>query len=110
MDFLKNAEHEFENYLVLLTKKLYRGIEETLRQMNGLRTSYISSGGNIEEVIAKYYHLKEELIISGIAVIIIPVRKSTNCRLCLRIMILYRKRECFYTVMVEALISVLYRR
>lgn len=61
IDFLKNAEHEFENYPVLLTKKLYRGIEETLRQMNGLRTSYISSGGNIEEVIAKYYHLKEEL-------------------------------------------------
>ena len=61
MDFLKNAEHEFENYPVLLTKKLYRGIEESLQQMNGLRTSYISSGGNIEEVINKYYRLKEDL-------------------------------------------------
>ena len=59
IDFLKNSEQVFENYPVLLTKKLYRGIEETLRQMNGLRTSYISSGGNIEEVITKYYQLKE---------------------------------------------------
>lgn len=59
IDFLKNSEQVFENYPVLLTKKLYRGIEETLRQMNGLRTSYISSSGNIEEVITKYYQLKE---------------------------------------------------
>ncbi|MDD3666914.1 MAG: hypothetical protein PHQ65_16730 [Bacteroidales bacterium] len=60
--FLKESEQNFSNYPVMLTKKLHRDIEETIRQMNTLRTSYIGSGGNIQDIIAKYIRLKEDIV------------------------------------------------
>lgn len=59
-EFLENAETKFKNFNVLLPYKLNNQIKDTLYQLNLIKSSYIKSGGKIQEIIKKYNILKNQ--------------------------------------------------
>ena len=58
LDFLRNAKNIVENIKIMLPYKLNCEIKDTLYQLNLIKTSYIKSGGCLEEVFEKYKYLK----------------------------------------------------
>lgn len=58
VDFLGNAKNTIDNFKIMLPYKLSHEIKDTLYQLNLIKTSYIKSGGNLEEVFGKYKYLK----------------------------------------------------
>lgn len=57
IDFTKIAKEKLETFPILLPYKLHVDVENTIINCNRIRTSYITSGGNIEECIHKFHLL-----------------------------------------------------
>jgi hypothetical protein len=62
LDFLMNAKNIVENIKIMLPYKLNCEINDTLYQLNLIKTSYIKSGGCLEEVFEKYKYLKAKFM------------------------------------------------
>lgn len=57
IDFTKIAREKLDTFPILLPYKLHVDLENGIKDCNRIRTSYISSGGNIDDCINKF-HLK----------------------------------------------------
>lgn len=60
VDFTKNAKDKLETFPILLPYDLYTNISSAIIDCNRIRTSYVSSGGNLEEAIGKFKIRKSE--------------------------------------------------
>ena len=60
IDFTKNAKERVDLFPVELPYKLYIQIEEAINSCNRIRTSYITSGGELSECIKKFQLKKQE--------------------------------------------------
>lgn len=58
--FIEDAERKFKDFPILLNYKLYNEIKDTIKQLNLSKTSYIKSGGNLEDIYSSYCVLKEK--------------------------------------------------
>lgn len=58
--FIDNAEKKFKEFPVVLPFKLHIAIKDVLYQLNLSKTTYIKSGGNLNEVYSSYCVLKEK--------------------------------------------------
>lgn len=58
VDFIENAENKFKEFPVVLPFELYTTIKDILYQLNLLKSTYIKSGGNLNEVYSSYCVLK----------------------------------------------------
>lgn len=59
--FAQIAEEKFKNFEIMLPFKLYNEVKDTLYQINLAKTTYIKSGGNLDEVWETYLLLKEKI-------------------------------------------------
>ena len=57
IDFSKIAREKLDTFPILLPYKLHTDLENAIKDCNRIRTSYISSGGDIDDCIHKF-HLK----------------------------------------------------
>lgn len=60
VDFTKYARDRVESFPVLLPYELYTNISSSIVDCNRIRTAYVSSGGNLEDVIDKFKKRKYE--------------------------------------------------
>ena len=60
IDFAKISEQKLDRFPILLPYVLYTNLRKAIYDCNRIRTSYISSGGNLEECIEKFTLKKEE--------------------------------------------------
>ena len=60
IDFTKTSEQKLDTFPILLPYTLYDNIRKAIFDCNRIRTSYISSGGDLQECIAKFNQKKEE--------------------------------------------------
>lgn len=60
VDFTEYAKDKLESFPVLLPYELYTNISSAIIDCNRIRTSYVSSGGTLEEVIDKFKIRKNE--------------------------------------------------
>lgn len=58
--FIDDAEEKFKEFPVVLPFKLHTAIKDVLYQLNLSKTTYIKSGGNLNEVYFSYCVLKEK--------------------------------------------------
>lgn len=58
--FIKISEEKIDTFPILLLYTLYNNLKKAIYNCNRIRTSYISSGGDLEECIAKFNQKKEE--------------------------------------------------
>ena len=58
--FIDKAENKFKDFPILLPFKLYNAIKDTIYQLNLSKTTYIKSGGDLDEVYSSFCTLKEE--------------------------------------------------
>lgn len=59
-DFTDKSKEKVETFPILLPYKLYNDIMETIKSCNRIRTSYISTGGDLDECINKFMIKKSE--------------------------------------------------
>lgn len=59
--FAQSAEEKFKNFEIMLPFKLYNEMKDTLYQINLTKTTYVKSGGNLDEVWKTYLVLKEKI-------------------------------------------------
>lgn len=59
--FSQSAEEKFKSFEIMLPFKLYTELKEMLYQINLAKTTYVNSGGNLDEVWEKYLLLKEKI-------------------------------------------------
>lgn len=57
IDFTKISQEKFETFPVLLPYKLHLDMKNTIVNCNRIRTSYVTSGGNLNDCINKF-HIK----------------------------------------------------
>lgn len=60
IDFTKISEQKLDTFPILLPYTLHNNLRKTIYDCNRIRTSYISSGGELQECIAKFNQKKEE--------------------------------------------------
>ena len=61
LGFLEEAENRFKNFKVMLPYELHYEIKDIIYQLNFLKTSYVNSGGNLDEAFQRYSSLKETI-------------------------------------------------
>jgi len=62
LGFLEAAEAQFKNFNVMLPFELHNRMQDTLYQMNSIKTSYVKSGGNLHESFEKYAGLRSVMV------------------------------------------------
>lgn len=62
IDFIKTIEEWYKSFPVLLPDTLDSQIRDLVYNLNFIRTSYVNSGGDIEEVRNKYFQFKKEIL------------------------------------------------
>lgn len=60
LNFINDAEDKFKQFPVMLPYKLYNEIKDTIFQLNLSKTTYIKSGGNLDEVFKTFCALKDQ--------------------------------------------------
>lgn len=58
--FIDDAEKKFKEFPVVLPFKLHTAIKDVLYQLNLSKTTYIKSGGNLNDIYSSYCVLKEK--------------------------------------------------
>lgn len=58
--FIDDAEKKFKEFPIVLPIKIHTAIQDVLYQLNLSKTTYIKSGGNLNEVYSSYCVLKEK--------------------------------------------------
>lgn len=58
--FIDYAENKLKDFPILLPYKLYKAIEDVVYQLNLSKSTYIKSGGNLDEVYSLFCTLKEK--------------------------------------------------
>ena len=54
IDFTKTSDNKVETFPIILPYKLHTQLKQTIKDCNRIRTSYVSSGGDLDECISKY--------------------------------------------------------
>lgn len=60
LNFVRDAENKFKSIDVVLPFDLYSNIENSLYNLNYIKTNYISNGGDLKEIEIKYNELKSK--------------------------------------------------
>lgn len=59
--FIEEAENKFKEFPIMLPYKLHNEIKDVLYQLNLSKTTYVKTGGDIDEIYSTYCMLKERL-------------------------------------------------
>lgn len=62
LEFLERAEKQFSDFKIMLPYRIHCEMKDTLYQLNLAKTSYIKSGGDLEDIFKKYILLKNRFI------------------------------------------------